>query len=141
MSAHHTDNDFGADNVASNPVTARTVLPDLVTRSSSGLPSGDPTLWVTALQQRLECLGGHLARQAEQICLASGPASREFAVFAGQIAGVVPGGRRCRRRVQGRHPQHVRSQQFAGTCLFSEVVVVVEMTVVMARGALRGAAR
>jgi hypothetical protein len=30
VSAHHTDNDFGADNVASNPATARTTFPSRV---------------------------------------------------------------------------------------------------------------
>ena len=29
MSAHHTDNDFGAENVASNPATGDTTVPSL----------------------------------------------------------------------------------------------------------------
>ena len=42
LSAHHTDNDFGAENVASNPDTARTTLPSAVYRSTSSRPSGVP---------------------------------------------------------------------------------------------------
>ena len=36
VSAHHTDNDFGADTVASNPATARTTFPEASVRSTSG---------------------------------------------------------------------------------------------------------
>ena len=42
VSAHHTDNDFGAENVASNPDTARTTRPSARYRSSSSRPSGVP---------------------------------------------------------------------------------------------------
>ena len=44
VSAHHTDNDFGAENVASKPDTARTSRPSLVYRSSSSRPSGVPVV-------------------------------------------------------------------------------------------------
>ncbi len=39
MSAHHTDTDFGAEKVASNPATAGISFPWLSTRSTSALPS------------------------------------------------------------------------------------------------------
>ena len=42
VSAHHTDNDFGAENVASNPDTARITRPSDVNRSSSSRPNGVP---------------------------------------------------------------------------------------------------
>ena len=42
VNAHHTDNDFGAENVASNPDTALIILPSDVNRSSSSRPSGVP---------------------------------------------------------------------------------------------------
>ena len=44
MSAARTDNDFGAENVASNPATARTTRPSANVRSFKGRPSGDPVL-------------------------------------------------------------------------------------------------
>ena len=44
VSAHHTDNDFGADTVASNPATARTGVPSVRNRSCNGLPSGVPVV-------------------------------------------------------------------------------------------------
>ena len=43
VSAHHTDTDFGADNVASNPATARVTDPSARTRSTKGRPSTDPS--------------------------------------------------------------------------------------------------
>ena len=42
VSAHHTLSDFGAENVASNPATARTTVPSVFTRSTSSRPNGDP---------------------------------------------------------------------------------------------------
>lgn len=42
VSAHHTDNDFGAENVASNPDTARSTPPFSVRRSTSSRPSSVP---------------------------------------------------------------------------------------------------
>jgi hypothetical protein len=39
---HHTDNDLGAENVASKPDTAFTTRPSRVTRSTSSRPSGVP---------------------------------------------------------------------------------------------------
>ena len=44
VSAHHTHSDFGAENVASNPATARTTVPSAFTRSTSSRPSGDPDI-------------------------------------------------------------------------------------------------
>src|SRR6478609_827748 len=42
VSAHHTDTDFGAENVASNPDTARTTGPSVVYRSNNSRPNGVP---------------------------------------------------------------------------------------------------
>ncbi len=42
VNAHHTLNDFGAENVASNPATARTTAPFAFTRSTNSRPSRDP---------------------------------------------------------------------------------------------------
>ena len=42
--AHHTLTLFGAENVASNPATARTVDPFAVARSTNGEPSGIPVV-------------------------------------------------------------------------------------------------
>ena len=42
VSAHHTDSDFGAENVASNPDTARTTRPSIVYRSTNSRPNGVP---------------------------------------------------------------------------------------------------
>ena len=42
LSAHHTDSDFGAENVASNPDTARTTRPSDVYRSNNSRPNGVP---------------------------------------------------------------------------------------------------
>ncbi len=44
VSAHHTDNDFGAENVASNPDTARTTRPSAAYRSSNSRPNGVPVI-------------------------------------------------------------------------------------------------
>src|SRR5262249_6648775 len=44
VSAHHTDSDFGAENVASNPATARTTFPFANVRSTRRLPSGVPAI-------------------------------------------------------------------------------------------------
>ena len=38
------DNDFGAENVASNPATARTTCPEFVVRSTSGFPNRVPVI-------------------------------------------------------------------------------------------------
>ncbi len=44
MSAHATDNDFGADNVASKPATAFTTLPFVKKRSVRARPSDAPVV-------------------------------------------------------------------------------------------------
>jgi hypothetical protein len=44
VSAHHALKDFGGENVASNPATARTSRPSDVTRSTRADPNGVPSL-------------------------------------------------------------------------------------------------
>ena len=52
VSAHHTLSDFGAENVASKPLTARTTLPLDNVRSRNTVPTVSPYR-VSALEQRL----------------------------------------------------------------------------------------
>ena len=54
VSAHHTDNDFGAENVASNPDTARTTRPSRRVPVHQLPAQRCPRRRVTARQQRLQ---------------------------------------------------------------------------------------
>ncbi len=69
--------------------------------------------------------------QAKQVGLSAGPTPGEFAVGLGEVARVVLRGRRSGGRVQGRDTQHQRTPDPPGTCLFSKIVVAVEVVVFM----------
>ena len=106
VSAHHTDSDFGAENVASNPDTARTTRPSLREPVDELAAERCPRDWVAARQQRLQLLDRRLARQAEPVGLAARPHARHLARRRRQVLRVVRRRRRRRRRMEGRHPQH-----------------------------------
>ena len=114
VSAHHTLSDFGAENVASNPATARTTLPLGQRPVDERVAQRCPSCWVTALQKRSKIVGVDRAVETEPGRLPAGPHAGLLAGRLREVAGVVRRGRRRRRRVQGGHPQHQRSPPPSG---------------------------
>ena len=126
VSAHHTDSDFGAENVASNPATARTTRPSAeYAIEQLADPAASPRRGSRPDSNSSNALDVDRARQAEPGRLPAAttrPAPRPAPPSG---SGVVRRRRRRRRRVQGRHPQHRRDTHRppAGTCLSNNRVV------------------
>ena len=79
VSAHHTDSDFGAENVASNPDTARTSRPSARVPVQQLATQPCPRCRVTARQQRLQRVHLDPTRQAETGRLTARPHPRHLA--------------------------------------------------------------
>ena len=107
VSAHSTDNDFGADTVASNPATALTTRPSLVVRSVNARPEasarsrdrGRRAAPATARRRPLP-------DQAQAGGLSARSTPRELTRRLRQVLRVVRSRRRGRRRIQRGHTHH-----------------------------------
>ena len=93
------------------------------------VPQRRPQNWVTAFQQRLQRVRGHLTSEAETGGLAVAPHPGLLAGRGGEVLGVVAGRRRCRGCVQRRDAQHHCTPAPAGTCLSLVGVVAVRVMV------------